>query len=289
MGRGFARCRFDGEFRTHQAEALAAFDRVTRRDADGDRPQGDGDRSRGDRAYLVLPPGAGKTLVGLEAARRLGRPTLVLGPNTAIQAQWLRTWERFTPRTVTATSDRAMPTPLTVLTYQAVAVFDPDAEVDEDGRRRRRRPRPGDLLARLHENGRALVERMRAGGPWTLVLDECHHLLEVWGRLLVDLIEYVEAGDADRVAVVGLTATPRTTLTPSQAALVTRLFGDLTSAVSTPALVRTGHVAPYQELAYITTPTAEESDDIRSEAERFVELRTDLLDPRFGSTSFLQW
>src|SRR5436305_11983656 len=28
------------------------------------------------RAYLVLPPGAGKTVLGLEIARRLGRQTL---------------------------------------------------------------------------------------------------------------------------------------------------------------------------------------------------------------------
>ncbi|HEX5416996.1 MAG TPA: DEAD/DEAH box helicase family protein, partial [Chloroflexota bacterium] len=38
-------------------------------------------------AYLVLPPGAGKTVLGLEIARRLGSRTLVLCPNTAVQAQ----------------------------------------------------------------------------------------------------------------------------------------------------------------------------------------------------------
>lgn len=59
----------------HQVRALAALDR---------------DVARGDRAtYLVVPPGGGKTLIGLEAARRLGRPTVVLCPNTAIQAQWM--------------------------------------------------------------------------------------------------------------------------------------------------------------------------------------------------------
>ena len=48
--------------------------------------------------YLVIPPGGGKTLIGLEAARRLGRPALVLCPNTAIQAQWVAQWHAaFTP------------------------------------------------------------------------------------------------------------------------------------------------------------------------------------------------
>lgn len=53
--------------------------------------------------YLVVPPGGGKTLIGLEAARRLGRPTVVLCPNTAIQAQWMAQWRTaFAP----ATGDR---------------------------------------------------------------------------------------------------------------------------------------------------------------------------------------
>jgi len=70
-------------FRRYQSLALRAFERVR---ATGSR-----------RSYLVLPPGGGKTVLGLEIARRLGRPTVVLGPNTAIQAQWLRQWGDFGP------------------------------------------------------------------------------------------------------------------------------------------------------------------------------------------------
>ena len=44
-----------------------------------------------------------------------------------------------------------------------------------------------ELLALLHPNGRALVERIRASGPWTVVLDECHHLLEMWVRPYIDI------------------------------------------------------------------------------------------------------
>jgi superfamily II DNA or RNA helicase len=63
----------------HQVRALDALER---------------DRARGDTAtYLVVPPGGGKTLIGLEAARRLGQPTVVLCPNTAIQAQWIAQWQ----------------------------------------------------------------------------------------------------------------------------------------------------------------------------------------------------
>ncbi len=270
---GFGGTGFPGTWRRHQAAALDAVDAAL---AAG--------RSA---TYLVLPPGAGKTLVGAEAARRLGRRTLVLAPNTAIQAQWLDTWRRsFTPATVPAGHDRDLGSPLTVLTYQALATFDPDTEVTPDGGRRRRSR--GETLAGLHPNGRALVEAMRATGPWTLVLDECHHLIEVWGRLIADLLALLTADHGD-VAVIGLTATPRTSLTAEQAALVEEMFGGVTYAVSTPAVVKTGDLAPFQELAWFTGPTPDEARYIDSEALRFEELRTDLLDPSFASVPFLGW
>jgi len=90
----------------HQARALGTLD------------QADGAQARAGKAtYLVVPPGGGKTLIGLEAARRLGRPAVVLCPSTAIQAQWLAQWrEAFSSDEVPATASRELPTPLTVLT-----------------------------------------------------------------------------------------------------------------------------------------------------------------------------
>src|SRR5512144_1744862 len=106
-------------FRVHQKQALTAIERA---DAAGSR-----------RAWVVLPPGAGKTLVGLETARRRGRTTVVLGPNTAIQTQWLRGWDEFTGRDEKASGTREVEAYFTALTYQSLATFDADDEVDEDG------------------------------------------------------------------------------------------------------------------------------------------------------------
>ena len=154
--------------------------------------------ARGDRAtYLVVPPGGGKTLIGLEAARRLGRPTVVLCPNTAIQAQWMAQWQAsFGPDAVPATARRELPTPLTVLTYQALCTLGVAGNGEEEaGRVRvpglRTRLAADGVLSLLHPNGRALIARLQAGGPWTLVLDECHHLLELWGRLLQAVIGHL--------------------------------------------------------------------------------------------------
>ncbi|MGW5384569.1 hypothetical protein [Nocardia sp. NPDC003963] len=41
-----------------------------------------------ERWHLCAPPGAGKTLIGLELARRIGGRTLVLSPTAAIRDQW---------------------------------------------------------------------------------------------------------------------------------------------------------------------------------------------------------
>src|SRR5579859_4583361 len=148
----------------HQERALAAFEVGL---ASGDRS-----------AYIVVPPGGGKTLIGLEAARRTGRKTLVLCPNTAIQAQWIGQWETAFqaaepapgPQAAweRATASRDLPTPLTVLTYQAVASFDGSAPLS--GRGRGRGDASSDLLDALHPNGQRLVAQLQASGPWTLVL-----------------------------------------------------------------------------------------------------------------------
>ncbi|XVQ13459.1 DEAD/DEAH box helicase family protein [Spirillospora sp. CA-255316] len=256
--------RWPGELRPYQAKAL---DRLDAAWSEGRA-----------RAWVVLPPGTGKTLVGLEAARRLGRRTVVLVPNTAIQHQWAEHWRRCGGE---AGTDRDLRHPVTVLTYQSLAVFDPDAETDEEGHQKSRR---GGLVRLLHDNGRALVAALHAAGPLTLVLDECHHLLDVWGRLLAEILE--ELPDA---RVIGLTATPPESLTPEESKLVDALFGVPILGASIPAMVREGYLAPFAELAWLTTPTAVEADYVEGEAERFAELTAGLLDPGFTSTGLLEW
>ncbi|WP_170843161.1 DEAD/DEAH box helicase family protein, partial [Streptomyces oceani] len=234
------------------------------------------------RAWVVLPPGLGKTLTGLETARRLGRPVVVLGPNTAIQGQWAREWAAFRPAPPPARTDRGLNGAVTVLTYQALASFDPDAEVDEEGGDRL--GTAGRHLPRLRAGGRELVAALRALDQVTLLLDECHHLLDTWGELLAELLR-----ELPRATVIGLTATPPDRLTPGQAALVEELFGPALRGPSIPAAVRSGHLAPYAELAWLTPPTAAETEWLRSQTARFNSLTTQLLDPHFAASPFLPW
>ena len=116
------------------------------------------------------------------------------------------------------------------------------------------------------------------------MLDECHHLLEVWGRLIGELLD-----ELPNALVLGLTATPPEALTADQALLVDELFGAPLYRVSIPAVVKVGDLAPFVELAWLTTPTPSEDDWLKEEAERFQALITALTEPNFGSIPFLQW
>ncbi len=276
------------------------------------------------RSYLVLPPGAGKTVLGLEIARRLGNRTLVLGPNTAIQAQWLSQWQDFLPKRVPAGADTDLKTPITALTYQALCVVDshnplldeaamtawreghladdqlpPDhlaaASVHDkrDLQHLRQKARATaarssdheQLLSLLHPNGRALIAKIKASGQWTILLDECHHLLEMWGYLVRALVH--ELGD--NIFLVGLTATPPSDMEATEADLYRELFGGADFEVVAPAVVKEGNLAPYQELAYITHPLEHESQYLKDEHMRFLELTTAIIDPKFASLPFLEW
>jgi superfamily II DNA or RNA helicase len=301
---GLAGLRFAGAWRRYQELALEAFER---------------DREAGRRhTHIVAPPGSGKTLLGVELARRIGAPCLVLAPNSAIQAQWLVAVRAFGAGEDVA---RAEPgAPISCLTYQSLAqVEDPGAALSEmaatrwaveraaatgqtpeeaaaegvawTGEAARRRARElarivaalkreiargehaqglGDLLS---AGARARIEALRAAGTATVVLDECHHLASLWGYVVRAVVE--ELGD---VHLIGLTATPPDELTAVEADLYAELLGPVDFEIPTPAVVREGFLAPYQELAWLTTPLDSELRWLAEHDLRFQELITSLHD-----------
>lgn len=222
------------------------------------------------RLWVSLPPGAGKTILGTEFIAERGGRAVIFCPNTAIQAQWVSTWDAY--QRGTAGVSRTLDHEVTALTYQSLANFDPDAD-DTDS-----------IVDRLHDNGRELIDALHDAGPITIVLDECHHLLEVWGALLNEVLD-----ELDDAVVLGLTATPPTTMSARQADQLHGLFGDLSYVATIPAAVREGDLAPFAELAWLTEPSGLEHHWLRSSSERFVELTTSLVDPHYGSVPILHW
>lgn len=275
--------------------------------------------------HVVAPPGSGKTLVGLEVIRRLGRPAVTFSPTTTIQGQWRERVRLFLPDPpageasppglARVSTDPVSLRDISCLTYQSLSTQTEEreflerlgrlawieelldagrspegaaahlddvraraADVYDEGVRRRARVRKRELLASgeariedlLHPNALGLIERIVAQGTGCIVLDEAHHLLDYWAMILAHLI-----GRLPQALVVGLTATPPASADPEEMGNYLALVDGIDFEVPTPAVVRSGHLAPYQDLVLFTEPTPTELEFLRSKHR--------LLEQAFGS------
>lgn len=207
---------FKGEWRDYQARVLEEME------------QHFGDR----RLHVVAAPGAGKTVLGLEIVRRMGRPALVFAPTIAIRDQWEeRLSPLFLPEPPAAgaiSRDLTHPHELTLTTYQAL-----------DSIRR------GDQLD-------ALIAALGAQGPLTLVFDEAHHLRREWWKCLVELANRLK--DA---RIVALTATPPYDAGHAEWARYEELCGPIDLEIGIPELVRNGDLCPHQDHLILSVPTGD--------------------------------
>ncbi len=314
MSGHFEALSFDGEWRPYQRAALAAFEK----DRQHDRK----------RTHIVAPPGSGKTLLGVELIRRVGKRALVLAPNQGIQQQWPRAVAHFT-RTPAEFAGADVLKPIACLSYQALCQLeDPEImlgrlahtrwaderaaatgmtreEVEREGmafegaaadRRARELSKISAALKRevargehagvelrdlLSETARQRVQTLAKLGVGVVLLDECHHLASLWGYVVRAVL-----GELPEDAhVIGLTATPPISLPAAEAELYDALLGPVDFTVPTPAVVRDGHLAPYQELAWLTEPLTVERDWLAEHDTRFRELITTLHD----DTEFPEW
>jgi superfamily II DNA or RNA helicase len=143
-----------------------------------------------------------------------------------------------------------------------------------------------ELADLLSASAKARVAALRAGRVGVVVLDECHHLASMWGYVVRAVLD--ELG-GDDVHVVGLTATPPSDLTGDESELYAELLGPVDFTVPTPAVVRDGHLAPYQELAWLTEPLGSERAWLSEHDTRFKELITALHEDVEGPLSFPAW
>jgi hypothetical protein len=304
-GASFAGLSLRGSLRPYQRLALDAFE----------TDLAAGRRS----THLVAPPGSGKTVIGLEIVRRLDRPGLVLAPTATISAQWADKLGLFTDQpaaflapqgelhvltyqSICQTSDpsgalrAAAEQRLVSERAAAMGAAAPDVQAEVAGFTGAARERferdvsaeiarckkaavRGDATAfaaasLLSGPARTRLDGLVAAGIGTLVLDECHHLASLWGYLVRAVI-----AELPDVHVVGLTATSPSELTGEEAELYTSLLGPVDFQIPTPAVVRDGHLAPYQELAYFTTPLDSEREWLDERHARFSELLARLQEP----------
>ncbi len=138
----------------------------------------------------------------------------------------------------------------------------------------------GQSLRMLHDSSRATLQRLREANVGMIILDECHHLMGHWGRVLADARELL-----DDPVIVGLTATPpdRGGKANEDIQRYDEFFGPVDYEVPVPAVVKDGFLAPYQDLAYFVRPTPEELAFIASADERLHALVDRLCQTREGA------
>ncbi len=317
----FEELQFGGEWRRYQRAALAAFER---------------DLKHGNKStHIVAPPGSGKTLLGVELIRRVGKRALVLAPNQAIQQQWPRAVAQFTKtrRDAAALAGADVGKQIACLSYQALCQLeDPeillgrlamsrwaDQRAAATGMSPEQAAREGEAfygaaadrraqelgrisatlkreVARgehagvelrdlLSATARGRVQSLNGFGVGVVVLDECHHLASLWGYVVRAVLGELPAD----VHVIGLTATPPSSLSEDDRELYDALLGPVDFTVPTPAVVRDGHLAPYQELAWLTAPLASERAWLAEHDQRFRELVTALHDDAESDISLPGW
>jgi len=141
----------------------------------------------------------------------------------------------------------------------------------------------------LHPNARDLIDRIVALGVGTVILDECHHLLDYWAFILRTLIaELKKAAASDPelvVRVVGLTATLPDTTDRTAYENYTGLLGDVDFEVPTPAVVKEGNLAPYRDLVYFCEPSRREHVYLRTIQQQFELALTKVT----GTRAFQDW
>ncbi len=134
----------------------------------------------------------------------------------------------------------------------------------------------GGSLDLLHASSLRTLQRLKERGVGLIILDECHHLLGHWGRVLADAHELL-----DQPVVIGLTATPpdREGKRPEDVQRYDEFFGEVDYEVPVPAVVKDGFLAPSQDLAYFVRPTREELAFIANADEQLHELVAELCRP----------
>lgn len=262
-----------------------------------------GDKHNEDKLYVVSPPGSGKTITGLMIAVKMNVPVLVLVPNTAIQAQWIDKTKFFIEDGAEpiASVDPESSAPIIVMTYQALAktrditddertavLLEWKAELVEEGEigedidewlEKYEAQNPdrfnASLLRRwknkrlntdtdkeiVNEDSLRLMNLFFQRVTGLVIFDECHHLLGYWAQVALKLVETLQYP-----RVLGLTATPPSPddLTEKEVELHKSLLHEIDYILPTPAVVKDGHLAPYQDLAYFTRPTEKELEYIRN-------------------------
>jgi superfamily II DNA or RNA helicase len=209
--------------------------------------------------HIIAPPGSGKTVLGLEVAIRINKPTLILAPTLAIRNQWV---QRFCELFLQVNSipdwisrDIRNPKFLTIATYQGLHsactnfISEEEIEIEEEFE-------DEDIEQFNNKNFENILHLFKTQNIKTIVLDEAHHLKNEWWQTLTLIKQNLKP------VIVGLTATPPYDVSPNEYQRYLGLNGPIDTEISVPELVIEGDLCPHQDYVYFSLPTENENQKI---------------------------
>ncbi|MFW9968424.1 MAG: DEAD/DEAH box helicase family protein [Candidatus Thorarchaeota archaeon] len=229
------------------------------------------------RLHVVAAPASGKTILGLEVARRINGPTLVLAPTLAIRDQWIQRLTEFflpqgSPTPDWISWDLNNPGFFTVSTYQMLHSTmkqedeQIDADNDEDNSDDSYLNDPTSFSSRTYEASSSqtfvssdLIALLNQSEIKTVILDEAHHLRTNWWRSLISCINGLK-----EPRILALTATPPYDVSAAEWDRYHSLCGPVDAEISVPELVLDENLCPHQDLVVFSTPSEVEGSTITS-------------------------
>lgn len=235
----FASLRFKGTFRNYQQQVL---DRMDVHLVDG-------------KVHVVAAPGSGKTVLGLEMIRRVGKPALIFSPSITIRQQWQERFESMfeldgnVPEGLFSCDIRHLGL-ITSVTYQAlhaaVTRQIEQAKIEESD--------DEEVAEILDFQDFDLLSEIHKSGIGTICLDEAHHLRTEWHHALETLIAQV----GKEMTIISLTATPPYDSNRTEWDRYESLCGPIDEEIFVPQLVAQGTLCPHQDYIYFNYPTVQE-------------------------------
>lgn len=213
------------------------------------------------RLHVVAAPGAGKTVLGLEVFRRLGKRAFILSPTRIIRDQWIQRLIDFCdtndPLSLEWVSNRLTdPKILTSITYQALhskSRIDEENNVEED------EPDPDNETASETVDAALVVETFNQHQVQVLILDEAHHLRAEWWKALAQICEAIPD-----LVVVALTATPPYDSKAPEWKRYEELCGPIDEEISVPELIKAGTLCPHQDYIWAVDVSPSERKRIKT-------------------------
>jgi len=233
--------RFKGQWRSYQEKLLNEINYHL-----GDK-----------KLHVVAAPGAGKTVLGLEAVLRMGKKALILTPRTTIRDQWITTLSNMFLEDRTQLAEFVSNEPesirlLNCLTYQSVhsKLTNQRSKKSED----------------------QFIDQISDAGVRTLVLDEAHHLTQAWGSAVEEILSAIPD-----MQVIALTATPPYDYDYKDWQKFVDICGQIDAEISVPELVQQDNLCPHQDYVIYNYLDDRETENISSYRAKLSKVIDDLV------------